>query len=297
MKSSIPILIVAMSISSSATAFQLFPNQHGSFSSIHTTCLAMGGPQSDNNSIQRPRNEFSRTVSPDQVLKLHGKHADLRQYSVDIDATPEECRALALRFQLPEIATLTANLNLSPEGRMDNRARGILVEGTARATVTQTCVRTNEPFEQALEFPIFTIVRPVDGGNGNNNNNAMLSSLLDNNSGTVPLTRSTKKKKNGSRRSSSKKQNYYSDELALEQEEREETVMNDPRELLQLQTMLETMELKEEDLDDVFEDAAIFATNQMLDVGELLSQLLWLQLDPYPRKPGGPEKVQYTISG
>jgi len=34
----------------------------------------------------------------------------------------------------------------------------------------------------------------------------------------------------------------------------------------------------------------------MLDMGELVSQTFWLNLDPYPKKPGsGP--VEFTISG
>jgi hypothetical protein len=63
--------------------------------------------------------------------------------------------------------------------------------------------------------------------------------------------------------------------------------------------------LQDAEIDDTFdssaaatlmEDEAIYSTTSLLDVGELISQLFWLQLDPYPRKEGsGP--VQFSITG
>ena len=46
----------------------------------------------------------------------------------------------------------------------------------------------------------------------------------------------------------------------------------------------------------LMEDEAIYSTESLLDVGELISQLFWLQLDPYPKK-GGSGPVQYSITG
>jgi hypothetical protein len=48
--------------------------------------------------------------------------------------------------------------------------------------------------------------------------------------------------------------------------------------------------------DDVMEDEAIFPLDGMLDIGELVAQLFWLKLDPYPKKPGT-DPVQRSITG
>merc|ERR1712150_388265 len=48
--------------------------------------------------------------------------------------------------------------------------------------------------------------------------------------------------------------------------------------------------------DDVFEDENVLGSDGILDVGELVSQLFRLKLDPYPKKPGS-EPVSYSISG
>ena len=46
----------------------------------------------------------------------------------------------------------------------------------------------------------------------------------------------------------------------------------------------------------LMEDEAIYSTESLLDVGELVSQLFWLQLDPYPKKPGS-KPIQTSITG
>mmetsp|Transcript_20844 Transcript_20844/g.31295 ORF Transcript_20844/g.31295 Transcript_20844/m.31295 type:complete len:126 (-) Transcript_20844:22-399(-) len=48
--------------------------------------------------------------------------------------------------------------------------------------------------------------------------------------------------------------------------------------------------------DDIFEDENVMGSDGMLDVGELVSQMFRLKLDPYPKKPGS-EPVRYSISG
>ena len=49
--------------------------------------------------------------------------------------------------------------------------------------------------------------------------------------------------------------------------------------------------------DDVLmEDESIYPIDGLLDVGELVSQLFWLKLDPYPKKPGT-DPVQKSITG
>jgi len=202
-----------------------------------------------------------------------------RQYSVEIDATEEECAALARRFDVPSISSLEAFLSLSPEGsNVGDSARGILVEGSVEAHLTRTCVRTNEEFAVDMEFPVYALVRPVESSGGGPSLN--LEKALS----FVEMNRDTsfsKKNKNVKNQSSYED---AADEI-------------DPAELLKIQTMLEGLASNDENVDDILmEDEYIYATTGALDVGELVSQLFWLELDPYPRKPGS-EFFQYSISG
>ena len=48
--------------------------------------------------------------------------------------------------------------------------------------------------------------------------------------------------------------------------------------------------------DDVVEDESVFASDGILDIGELVAQMFRLKLDPYPKKPGS-EPVRYSITG
>ncbi|MBI1239339.1 MAG: DUF177 domain-containing protein [Alphaproteobacteria bacterium] len=57
--------------------------------------------------------------------------------------------ALATWLDLPGIASLTAEMTVSPW-----RREGALVEGTLDARLTQICVVTLEPFESTLSAPI-----------------------------------------------------------------------------------------------------------------------------------------------
>jgi uncharacterized metal-binding protein YceD (DUF177 family) len=66
----------------------------------------------------------------------------------DIEATPAERAALAKLNGLPEIASLTAKLNIV------KWRRGVRVEGAFSARLTQTCVVSLEPFEVAIDEPI-----------------------------------------------------------------------------------------------------------------------------------------------
>jgi hypothetical protein len=51
------------------------------------------------------------------------------------------------------------------------------------------------------------------------------------------------------------------------------------------------------DEDAMIEDENIYsATTGKLDVGELVAQVFWVNLDPYPKKPGT-SPVVYEISG
>jgi uncharacterized metal-binding protein YceD (DUF177 family) len=62
-----------------------------------------------------------------------------------VDATAEECAALARDFKLPAICALSGDY------RLTTSAKGIHVSGRVRAQVTQTCVVTLDPFESEME--------------------------------------------------------------------------------------------------------------------------------------------------
>lgn len=81
--------------------------------------------------------EFSRKRSLLQI------HRGLEEF---IEATPSEKEALAKRFNLVEIRSLTCSFILTalPEER-------IAAEGKLQAFVVQNCVITNEPVEEHIE--------------------------------------------------------------------------------------------------------------------------------------------------
>lgn len=66
-----------------------------------------------------------------------------------LEATPEECAALAARFDILGVDWLRAELQLRQEG-----GGAIRVRGTLRAQVRQACVVTLEPVVQTVEDPV-----------------------------------------------------------------------------------------------------------------------------------------------
>jgi uncharacterized metal-binding protein YceD (DUF177 family) len=82
--------------------------------------------------------EFSRR------LALGSVGSEGRRLS--LAATPEECAALAARFDIPEVRFLTAELALRPEPE-----GALRVTGRMRAGVVQSCVVTLEPVPQSVE--------------------------------------------------------------------------------------------------------------------------------------------------
>ena len=69
--------------------------------------------------------------------------------SVKITANAQECAAVASLLHLPAVATLEAQLEVTPFGK-----EGAAVSGTIRARVTQTCVATSEDFDTDVEAPV-----------------------------------------------------------------------------------------------------------------------------------------------
>jgi hypothetical protein len=224
-----------------------------------------------------PANEFSRTFQVDRILRTKRGNtaaAGSNSYSVSIEADAVECQALARRFDLSSISSLSADLQLRPsllsQGGISSSS--VEVEGSCKATVTQRCVRTNEDFDVDLEFALFCIVRPV-----------IPSSSQD--SSTSPDSRHDK----GGEMTQQRKQSNSKKFFRLPDRNLDEM------DVMELQRMLQ-LDMNADD-DVMMEDEAIYSLdNGLLDVGELVAQFFWFKLDPYPKKPGT-DPVQISITG
>lgn len=207
--------------------------------------------------VTLPPNEFSRAIDLERILK---KATRQRGYQTEITATQEECEALAKRFSLPSLASLEADLSVSREMVQG----GVQVEGTVKATLTRKCVRTNDDFTEDIELPLFAIVRPV----------VPLSVLA--------LQQQQLEEQFGiSKQGNNKKKQRRAQDF-------------DDMDVAELQRLLQIDIQDEEDV--LMEDEAIYAIDGPLDLGELVAQLFWLGLDPYPKKPGT-DPIQRSITG
>jgi uncharacterized metal-binding protein YceD (DUF177 family) len=68
-----------------------------------------------------------------------------RGLDVRVEATDEECAALARDFKLPAIGALSAEYHITAS------AKGVHVAGRVRAALTQICVVTLDPFDSTVE--------------------------------------------------------------------------------------------------------------------------------------------------
>jgi len=68
-----------------------------------------------------------------------------RGQEVHVEATAEECAALAKDFGLPGIQALSGDFQLKTS------AKGIHVTGVVKASITQVCVMTLESFDSTIE--------------------------------------------------------------------------------------------------------------------------------------------------
>jgi uncharacterized metal-binding protein YceD (DUF177 family) len=76
--------------------------------------------------------------------------------SLALKANPEECRALAARFDLVRLERLEGEIRVERVGE----GRLIHVGGRLRATVAQRCVVTLEPFDQEVEAAFDRLFSP-----------------------------------------------------------------------------------------------------------------------------------------
>lgn len=218
--------------------------------------------------IERPANEFSRTYRVEGILS--GGHRQ-RDYSAKVEATDEELAKLAGRFDLNRIYQLEADVALRRERQSTSSVYpGVEVEGTVTARVDQVCVRTGEIFDVDVQFPLFAVVRPIAAPG------APAPEVEE-----VPeaVLEYQQKQTNNNNNKSKKRDRVKTHNL-------------NEMDMSELQKLLQDFDVE----DDVIEDDSIYSMDGMLDLGELVSQLFWLKLDPYPKKPGS-NPVQGSISG
>jgi len=220
----------------------------------------------------RSLNEFSRPYRTEIVLG-----ARRREYATQISATPEELERLAKRFSLSKISKLDADIVLKRDQPVRGGGGGgmgdfVQVRGDVVASVTQTCVRTNEDFEVELEFNLAVIVRACIVQGFNEIGGSTVEDMDDDLPKKVKETRKRKKRRG---------KNLGTNGQALDQ-----------MKMTEIEGLLQGADEDEE----VVEDLAIFADDGILDAGELVAQSFRLKLDPYPKKPGT-EPVSYSITG
>lgn len=219
------------------------------------------------------QNEFSRQIPPERIRARSGNRG-VRDYQTTITASPEECQALAKRFDLKNIESLSANVSIRAEPG-GSSGSGVHVEGQIMAAVTQTCVRTSEDFPVQLEFPLYAIVRPVIP--------LLMAGSFQSEEGDFGFEEESSSKKRRTKNNASYRTGSSLDDL----------------DAFELQQMLQDeISFNDDDGDDsaLMEDEAIYPKGGNIDVGELVAQIFWLSLDPYPKKPGT-NPIQTSISG
>jgi hypothetical protein len=256
--------------------------------------------QQSSGSQQNSQNEFSRILHPDRIFPARRQHTQrqqqIRDYTVSITAKQEECQALADRFELTDLTQLQANLQLRPaiSGFAGSSNLPVIeVEGSITSHLTQTCVRTNEKFEVDVEFPLYALVKPMSRDD-------VLTMPLDDDYGY-----NKDEDERSSKRNKKSKQNKKQNKAKFKASSKNVYSLQD---VFDLQSALEANEAYLEDANDpssagsgaeasLIEDESIYSsTTGLLDVGELVAQTFWLQLDPFPKKPGtGPMEIE--ISG
>ena len=91
-------------------------------------------------------------------------------------------------------------------------------------------------------------------------------------------------------------EDLYAAAASYDEKPRKRTPNLENLDVFQLQQLLQDDDDDDELADVLMEDQAIYPTGGQMDLGELVAQLFWLQLDPYPKKPGS-EPIQRSISG
>eukprot|EP00533_Pseudo-nitzschia_delicatissima_P012363 CAMPEP_0197271532 /NCGR_PEP_ID=MMETSP1432-20130617/8658_1 /TAXON_ID=44447 /ORGANISM="Pseudo-nitzschia delicatissima, Strain UNC1205" /LENGTH=304 /DNA_ID=CAMNT_0042736957 /DNA_START=169 /DNA_END=1083 /DNA_ORIENTATION=+ len=233
-------------------------------------------------------NEFSRILHVDRIFQNRKRAASNQQrdHEVSVNADAEELKALAKRFELKGLTRLEANLSFRPSTEALAGAAGgggslpVEVEGTIEAHLTQMCVRTNEDFEIDVEFPIYAVVKPVTS-----NNDEDLRRMF--------LQQQEEEEANGGKK---KKKNKKNKDDVFHANKKTYNLSD----VFDLQTAIQEADFFGDDeggAADLVEDESIYSlSSEQLDVGELIAQTFYLELDPFPKKPGS-DPVSWEISG
>jgi len=106
--------------------------------------------------------EFSRTIDINQVAP--------EGVSETIVATADECDAVAARFGVESVRSLSATLNIQAWKR-----GGFRVRGEASAEIAQICVVTLDPFEQVVHASLDQIFVEKSSSLGANDTEVVVS--------------------------------------------------------------------------------------------------------------------------
>jgi len=84
-----------------------------------------------------PAPELSRIVRFDEIGRI--------EWPAHIEASEQECTALAQRFGFASLASLTADYS------MERNGSSIMATGSIHATLTQSCIATGEPVSEQID--------------------------------------------------------------------------------------------------------------------------------------------------
>lgn len=214
--------------------------------------------------------------------------------NVDLIASELERHALAKRFRLSSISSLTADLTVVPAlhgNAIDIGDCIIEASGTVSAVVTQKCVRTNEDFEISMEFSFDTVLKAMtpnkssesSAANVDNNDEPELSE------GELAALEAASTLDGGGRRKNKRKGNKQKNVKGIRGGQSSKDL--DGSGMKQLQDILMEYEVS----DEIIEDESCFCTDGIVDCGEIVAQMFRSKLDPYPKKPGS-DPVSYSFT-
>jgi len=239
------------------------------------------------------QNEFPRIIYIDRIFNNRRRtfNQQQRDHVITIKADEKERLALAERFDLKGLTKLDAELSLRPaaEGLTSFAGIGsfpVEVEGMIEAHLTQTCVRTNEEFEVDVEIPVFVIVRPVQSNFEGQN-------LID----------AQQQQQQQQEKDEEEEDNYNKGKKKKNKNKKDKGLHKNKKvykldDVFDLQTAIQQADTfgSGTDAADIVEDEGIYSlSSDQLDVGELVAQTFWLELDWYPKKPGT-DPVEYEMS-
>lgn len=278
----------------------------GSSTSTSTSSQSKANAKSKSKtSLFFARNEFSRIIHIDRIFqnKRRTLNQQQRDHDVAVKADSTERTTLAKRFQLKQLSKLEAELvfrpaitSLSSSSSSYATSVPIAAEGIIRAQLVQTCVRTGEDFEVDVEIPVNAIIRPVQSMVDNQH----IADDDDDSSNNTYDDSSNNGSKGKNKNNKKNKKNVF---------HRNKKVHN-LDDIFDLQQAIEQAELYEGNgstgggingrsndytaQPDIVEDENIYSlSSDQLDVGELVSQTFYLQLDWYPSKPGITEPMEF----